>query len=306
MRLITSLDDVHSLTLDLRRRGTTVSFVPTMGALHEGHLSLVRRAKSEGGALVVSIFVNPTQFGPSEDYSRYPRDLERDCEALARFEPDAIFAPGPADMYPDGFDTHIEPGNVAAKFEGALRPGHFRGVATVVVKLLNLVAPDVAYFGQKDFQQAAVLRRMIDDFNIGTRLMICPTVREHDGLALSSRNAYLSTEDRLAAPVLYRSLNRARELFHAGETRADVLAAAMRTILEAAPRAKVDYAAVVRPDTLEPAAQAAAGCVALVASRVGPARLIDNLILGPPGAPDEELIELAFEAPATSGGHTRP
>lgn len=293
MRLITSPDAIRSLTQDLRRRERPVSLVPTMGALHGGHLSLVRRAKADDGAVVVSIFVNPAQFGPAEDYTRYPRNLDRDCEALAAFKPEAIFAPEPSAMYPAGFDTYIEPGKVAQGFEGALRPGHFRGVATVVLKLLNLVTPDVAYFGQKDFQQTAVLRRTIADLNVGTRLVICPTVREPDGLALSSRNAYLRADNRRAAPVLHRSLCRARDLFYSGEAHADVLAAAMLAVLDAEPRVKVDYAAVVRPDTLGPVTQAAQGCVALVAARVGPARLIDNVILGPPGASDEELIDLA-------------
>jgi pantoate--beta-alanine ligase len=294
MRLITRTDDIRSLTLDFHRRGRPVRLVPTMGALHEGHLSLLRRAKSDGGALVVSIFVNPAQFGPSEDYARYPRDLDRDSQALAHFEPDAVFAPVTTDIYPAGFETFVAPGRVADTLEGAVRPGHFRGVATVVLKLLNLVTPDVAYFGQKDFQQTAVVRRMIADFNLPTRIVVCPTIRETDGLALSSRNAYLGADDRCAALVLYRSLCRARELFHAGETRSAALVAAMRAILDATPRVIPDYAAVVRADTLEPAEQAIAGCVTLVAARVGPARLIDNLILGPPGASDEELMELAM------------
>jgi len=293
MRLITSLSEIHSLTLELRKRAASIGLVPTMGALHEGHLSLVRHAQSDGSALVVSIFVNPTQFGPSEDYTRYPRSLDRDCEALAPFDPDIVFAPDASVMYPERFETYVTPGNIAQRFEGAVRPGHFRGVATIVLKFLNLVTPDVAYFGQKDFQQTAVLRRMIADFNLATRVVTCPTVREPDGLALSSRNAYLGPEGRRAAAVLYRSLGRARELFHGGETQADALVAAMRAVLEAEPRAKIDYAAVVRPDTLEPPAQITPGCVALVAARVGPARLIDNVILGPAGASDEELIELA-------------
>lgn len=293
MRLVTSLSDIRSLTQDLRRRGGPIRLVPTMGALHQGHLSLVRRARADGGALVVSIFVNPAQFGPSEDYTRYPRTLDRDCEALAPFEPEAVFAPEAPAMYPKGFDTYVEPGGVAEDFEGALRPGHFRGVATVVLKLLNLVGPNVAYFGQKDFQQTAVLWRMTSDLDMGTRLVICPTVREPDGLALSSRNTYLGADDRRAAPVLYRSLGRVRELFHSGEDHAEALVAAIRADLDAEPRAKIDYAAVVQPDTMKPVTQVTPGCVALVAASVGPARLIDNLIFGPPGASDEELIDLA-------------
>ena len=294
MRLITSLDEIRDLALGLRRRGEVVRLVPTMGALHEGHLSLARRAKADGGPLIVSIFVNPTQFGPSEDYGRYPRDLDRDRALLAPFEPEAVFVPEASAMYPAGFATFVAPGPLAERFEGAVRPGHFRGVATVVLKLLNTVAPDAVYFGQKDFQQVAVLRRMARDFNLGVRIVICPTAREPDGLALSSRNAYLGAEDRKAAPVLYRSLCRARDLFHGGECQAEALEAAMLETLAGEPRASVDYAAVVKPGTLEPAADAGAGSVALVAARIGPARLIDNLILGPPGVPDAELIDLAM------------
>jgi pantoate--beta-alanine ligase len=294
MQLITSPSEVRRVARDLRGRGKLVALVPTMGALHEGHLSLARRAKADNGALVVSIFVNPAQFGPAEDYARYPRDLDRDCKALETLQPEAVFAPEPAAMYPKGFETYIEPGLIAQRFEGASRPGHFRGAATVVLKLLNLIAPDAAYFGQKDFQQTAVLRRMVKDLNLDTRLLICPTVREPDGLALSSRNIYLGAEDRKAACILYRSLCRARELYHTGETKIAVLVQAIRTALEAAPRAKADYAAVVRPDTLEPPAYATPGCVALAAARVGPARLIDNLILGPPGASEEELIDVSL------------
>jgi pantoate--beta-alanine ligase len=297
MRIITSPDEIRTLTLNLRRAGRAVSLVPTMGALHDGHLSLVRRAKAGGSAVIVSVFVNPAQFGPSEDYTRYPRNLDRDCEGLAPFAPEAVFAPEPIVMYPPGFETYVEPGKIGAGFEGAARPGHFRGVTTVVLKLLNIVRPDVACFGQKDFQQTAVLRRMMRDFDLETRLLICPTVREPDGLALSSRNAYLAAEDRQAAPVLYRSLCRARELFHGGETQADALTAAMRAVLEAEPRAKIDYAAVVRPDTLESPRQVSPGCVALVAARVGAARLIDNVILGPACASDEDLIAIAIADP---------
>ncbi len=296
MHFIASLNDIRSLTRDLHRRGKIVTLVPTMGALHAGHLSLVRRAKADGGAVIVSIFVNPAQFGPSEDYARYPRNLDRDCEALAPFEPEAVFVPDASEIYPPGFETYVTPGKVAEEFEGSVRPGHFRGVATVVLKLLNLVTPDAAYFGQKDFQQTAVLRRMVADLDIGTRLVICPTVREPDGLALSSRNAYLDPDDRRAAVVLYRSLCCARELFHNGETNADTLVAAVREVVEAERRAEVVYATVVKPDALEPAARVTPGCVALVAARVGPARLIDNMILGPAGASDEELIQLALSS----------
>lgn len=280
MPLLTSLAEMRRLARDLRGRGQVVALVPTMGALHEGHLSLVRRARADGGALVVSIFVNPTQFGPGEDLSRYPRNLDRDCELLAPFGPDAVFAPQASDMYPDGFDTRVEPGKAAQVLEGAVRPGHFGGVATVVLKLFSLIAPDAAYFGQKDFQQVAIIRRMVEDFNLSARIVVCPTVREPDGLALSSRNAYLDAEHRRAAPALYRSLVAARELFEAGETRVAALVDAMRAVIAGEPIVQLDYAAVVSEDSMQAVERAEAGNVALVAARVGPARLIDNVILG--------------------------
>jgi pantoate--beta-alanine ligase len=278
-RVITSLPEMSALARGLRTQARTVALVPTMGALHEGHLSLVRRAQAEADALVVSIFVNPVQFSPSEDYARYPRDLDRDGRLLAPFAPDAIFAPEARAMYPEGFDTHVEPGRAAAALEGAMRPGHFRGVATVVLKLFNLVAPDLAYFGQKDLQQVAVIRRMVEDFNLGTRVVVCPTVREPDGLALSSRNAYLEAEDRRAAPVLYRSLRAAAERFQAGERRAAALGEAVQTMIAGEPRVRLDYVMVASQDSMQPVEQAASGDAILLAARVGPVRLIDNLIL---------------------------
>jgi pantoate--beta-alanine ligase len=268
-----------------------------MGALHEGHLSLVRQAKHQCDVIVVSIFLNPTQFGPAEDLAPYPRNLEKDLDLLKPFKVDAAFAPSDAEMYPEGFHTFVEPGEAAASLEGASRPGHFRGVATVVLKLFNIVSPDVAYFGQKDFQQVLVIRRLMEDLNLQVRLVVCPIVRDADGLAKSSRNSRLSAEDRRAALALNRSLRRAEKLVHAGETDASKLLEEMRSVFAAEPRAQPDYLAIVEPARLRPIARVTAGSVGLVAARVGTLRLIDNLIFGPPGSSPELLLQLALTAP---------
>jgi pantoate--beta-alanine ligase len=255
-----------------------------MGALHEGHLSLIRQAKKECAVVVVSIFVNPTQFGPTEDFARYPRSPEKDLELLRSLKVDVVFAPSSTEIYPDGFAAFVDPGAVATVFEGAKRPGHFRGVATVVLKLFNIVSPDMAFFGQKDFQQVVVIRHLVEDLNLPVRIVVCPTVREADGLAQSSRNVYLNAEDRKAALVLSRSLKRAEELAQAGEGDAEKLLEEMRKTFDAEPRVQLDYAAIVNPTTLEPVAQVNPGSVALVAARLGTVRLIDNLIFGSPGS----------------------
>ncbi|HEV2177429.1 MAG TPA: pantoate--beta-alanine ligase [Terriglobia bacterium] len=280
MRLITSIAEMRRLSRAERQEGKSLGLVPTMGALHEGHLSLVRHAQSQCDAAVVSIFVNPTQFGPGEDLARYPRDLDRDIEALSTLAPDAVFTPTAAEMYPQGFDTFVDPGEIATTLEGTARPGHFRGVSTVVLKLFHIVAPDAAYFGQKDFQQTAVIRRLVADLNLGVTVVVCPIVREPDGLAMSSRNAYLGAEDRKAATVLHRALQRAEALVFAGETDADVVIGEMCQVFAAEPQAALDYAAVVEPEGLRPVERVVPGCVALVAARVGRARLIDNVIFG--------------------------
>jgi pantoate--beta-alanine ligase len=280
-RLIVSLHEMREVARQLKESGRPVGLVPTMGALHEGHLSLVRRARAECSATVVSIFVNPTQFGPGEDLARYPRNLDRDLELLKPYKVDAVFAPQAEEMYPPGFETFVDPGGVARILEGAARPGHFRGVATVVLKLFNLVQPSVAYFGQKDFQQFLVIRKLVEDFNLAVELVLCPIIREPDGLAFSSRNAYLGPEDRRAACALYRSLAHAQELFAVGERDASKVREEMRRVLAAEPRVKPEYVALTDAQ-LRFVSRLYAGCVALVAARVGPARLIDNLILGPP------------------------
>ncbi|MBZ5544610.1 MAG: pantoate--beta-alanine ligase [Acidobacteriia bacterium] len=305
MQLITSIAEMQGFARQTRSAGKSLALVPTMGALHEGHLSLLRQARRQCDVVVVSIFVNPTQFGPSEDISHYPRNLDKDLEALRPFRAEAVFAPTAGEMYPEGFESFVTPGETAAPLEGASRPSHFQGVATVVLKLLNIVKPDVAYFGQKDFQQALIIRRLVEDLNLETRLVICPIVREADGLARSSRNAYLSAEDRQAATVLTRSLRRVEELAHTGETRASVLLEEMRRVFAGEQRAQLDYAAIVDPVKLQPVERVASGCVALVAARVGPARLIDNLILGPPGTSPEMLLQLALTARPIASAHAR-
>lgn len=293
-RLITKVEDMRAFAREAHAHGKSLGLVPTMGALHEGHLSLIRHARRQCDVVVVSIYVNPTQFGPGEDLTRYPRDLDKDFERLRAFNVDAAFAPSDAEMYPEGFQTFVEPGEIAARFEGASRPGHFRGVATVVLKLLNSVRPDIAYFGQKDFQQVQVIRRLVEDFNLEVRLVVCPLVRDSDGLALSSRNTYLNAEDRKAARALPACLQRAQELVHAGQTTAEKLLEEMRKVLAAAPRLQIDYLAIVEPAELQPVERVTAGSVALAAVRIGPIRLIDNLIFGPPGANTELLLQLAL------------
>jgi len=300
MQFISSITDAKAFSRQARAAGKTLGLVATMGALHEGHLSLVSRAKRDCACVVASIFVNPTQFAPDEDLSRYPRNLDQDIRLLDPLGVAAVFAPAAADMYPEGFETFADPGEVAAPLEGAVRPGHFRGVATVVLKLLNIVRPDLAYFGQKDFQQVLVVRRLIADFNLDTRLVICRIVRDPDGLAKSSRNAYLTVEERRAAPVLHRSLQEGQRLVWAGQTVAGEILQAIEGVFASEPRARLEYAAVVEPTKLRAIERVGTGCVALVAARVGAARLVDNLIFGPREASEEDLLQAALKDPRGS------
>jgi pantoate--beta-alanine ligase len=295
-RLITTIPELQRSVRELRTRGRSLALVPTMGALHEGHQSLIRRAKQQCDAVLVSIFVDPTQFNSDEDFASYPRDLQKDAEALRALNVDGIFAPHEEDIYPPDFATFVEPGKLAAPLEGAARPGHFRGVTTLVVKLLNLVQPDIAYFGQKDFQQVQIIRRLVEDLNLNVRLVICPIVREADGLAMGSRNALLSREARQAATVLHRCLRRGETMVQAGQVHAQNVLQAMRQVVEEEPLVTLDYLALVNPSQLEPVERVSAGTVALLAARVGSVRLTDNLIFGPPGASPELLLQLAFSA----------
>ncbi len=259
------------------RDGAGVGLVPTMGALHAGHASLLELARGENGFVVCSVFVNPTQFGPHEDLSRYPRPIEKDLEVCARHGVDLVFAPTPEVMYPPGFAAFVEVTGLQDVLEGASRPGHFRGVATVVLKLLNLVGPDRAYFGQKDAQQVAVIRRLVRDLNVPVELRVGPTVRERDGLALSSRNVYLDASRRAQAPVLSRALQAGRARIEGGERDPAAVRRAMAETVATAPDAVLDYAAVVDADTFAVPGRLAGDVLLLLAARLGPTRLIDNL-----------------------------
>jgi len=256
-----------------------VGLVPTMGYLHEGHLSLVRRARQENRTVVVSIFVNPTQFGPSEDLSRYPRDMRRDLQFLDHEVVDVVFAPTDEAMYPPGYSTWVELQGITGLLEGASRPGHFRGVATVCNKLFNIISPDRAYFGQKDAQQVAVLNRMVRDLDMNLDLIVLPTVREADGLAMSSRNAYLSAAERAAAPVLHRALAQAREMRMSEVVDVEVLRSHMRHVVGAEPLARLEYATVVDPESFEEIDCVRGRSLGVIAVRIGATRLIDNMSL---------------------------
>ncbi|MDY6907141.1 MAG: pantoate--beta-alanine ligase [Chloroflexota bacterium] len=258
----------------------SVGFVPTMGYLHEGHLELVRRARRENVNVVVSIFINPAQFGPREDLGQYPRDTERDLGLLKNERIGTVFMPSAEEVYPPGFATWIDVEGVTERLEGAARPGHFRGVATVVAVLLNIVGPDRAYFGEKDAQQLVVIRRMVSDLHMSPDVVAVPTVREADGLAMSSRNVYLGPEERAAAPVLWRALCRARELYDGGERRAQRLRREMTRLVKAEPLARIDYVSVAHPETLEELEEAEGRALASLAVRIGKTRLIDNVTLG--------------------------
>lgn len=264
-----------------RSRYPRLGLVPTMGFLHEGHLSLVRRAKEECGAVAVSIFVNPTQFAANEDFSTYPRDTERDLSLLRDVQTDLVFTPTPAIVYPPGHDTGVEVGTVTGVLEGVVRPGHFRGVATVVCKLFNIVQPTKAYFGQKDAQQCVVIAKMARDLDMPLEVVVCPTVREADGLAMSSRNSYLKPDERRAATVLRRALAAAEARFAAGERSGETLRQAMRETLATEPMGSVEYVSIADRRSLKELGQVPAdGALASMAVRLGKTRLIDNVILG--------------------------
>lgn len=280
MEVIQDPQTLQSAALKARLGGRSIGLVPTMGYLHEGHLSLIRAARADNDVVIVSNFVNPTQFGPTEDLNRYPRDLERDNRLCEEVGVDFIFAPVPAMMYPDGFQTYIEVGPLAQTLCGASRPGHFRGVATVVLKLFNLCQPTKAYFGAKDFQQLQVIRRMVKDFDLPLQVVAMPIVREPDGLAMSSRNAYLSEDERKAALVLRQALDRAEELWGAGERSAESIRQAVLQHLSTQEMARVDYAEVADPDSLVSASGRKSALLVALAVFIGKTRLIDNTVLG--------------------------
>lgn len=285
MRVLTTIEELASARNAWEAAEATVGLVPTMGYLHAGHLSLARRARAENAIVITSIFVNPTQFGPNEDLSRYPRDLPRDLAQLESAGVDAVFTPTPEQMYPTGYVTYVEPtGPLAERLEAATRPGHFRGVATVVLKLFNLTRPHRAYFGQKDAQQVAVLRRLVADLNLPVDLRVLPTIREADGLAMSSRNSYLGPEDRAAATILNRALRAGVAAFESRPAGGiATVHDAMTKTIAAERRATLDYADICDPDTFEPLTELRAPALLAIAARVGPARLIDNVLLRPDG-----------------------
>jgi pantoate--beta-alanine ligase len=277
MRTISRIAEMKAASAAWRKQGRSIGFVPTMGALHEGHLSLVREARRRADVTVVSVFVNPAQFGPREDLARYPRDLSRDSALLEKEGAAVLFHPDDAEVYPPGYRTYVEVHGLQNRLCGASRPGHFRGVATVVLKLFNIVRPDLAFFGWKDAQQLILLRRMARDLDCDAELIGLPIVREPDGLAMSSRNAYLSPEERRAATVLSRSLAEAETAIRAGERDAKKIAGLLRSAVTAEPLARLDYVEVVEESDLEPLAEVAGDVLIALAAFVGPTRLIDNL-----------------------------
>jgi pantoate--beta-alanine ligase len=279
MKICTTIDDARAASHAARVTGKLLGLVPTMGALHEGHLSLVRAAKTQCDVVAVSIFVNPTQFGPNEDFSKYPRSFERDCRSLEGEGVDLVFAPSVEEMYPRGAVTYVTVEGMSEKLCGRSRPGHFRGVTTVVAKLFQIIEPTRAYFGQKDAAQLAIVRRMVRDLNFPVEIVGCPIVREPDGLAMSSRNAYLNTEQRKSALVLYRALTRVQRLFNQGVRCADKLMAAGKEVFAEQPSVRLDYLEIVDPESLDLVPKITGTALVAVAAFVGTTRLIDNVLL---------------------------
>ena len=283
METIHTIEWMKQIAHEANARERILGLVPTMGALHEGHFSLIRAAQRECAPVVVSLFVNPKQFGPAEDFGKYPRKLEQDRAALEALGVDFLFAPSPQDMYPVGFRTSVVVEGLSDRLEGRSRPGHFHGVTTVVLKLFEIVQPRFAYFGRKDAQQARLIRQMSADLNLDTGVVICPIVREADGLALSSRNVYLNAEDRRAAAALSHSLAAVRDEIAKGERDAGRLLAALRQVLALEPRVTLDYAEIVDSETLESLPVLRGACYVLLAAKVGDTRLIDNALIEPEG-----------------------
>jgi len=279
IRLVETIKEIRSFVEAAKARGETVGFVPTMGAFHLGHLSLMRQAKKATDAVIVSIFVNPLQFAAGEDYDRYPRQMAKDLRMAESEKVDVLFAPSVAEMYPKGFATFVDQNDLPAKLCGQFRPDHFRGVMSVVAKLFSMVKPDAAFFGQKDYQQYLIIRRMATDLNLDVDVRVLPTVREEDGLAMSSRNVYLGPKQRKDAVCLHRALQRAEELIGSGESSAVRVAAEMKRVIHRVKGARVDYIAIVNSDTLEPVKEIKGKSLIAAAVRIGKARLIDNILV---------------------------
>ncbi|MBN1526035.1 MAG: pantoate--beta-alanine ligase [Candidatus Omnitrophica bacterium] len=279
MKTIETISGMSTFSKTAKKEGKSIGLVPTMGALHEGHLSLVRAAKKENDIVVMSVFVNPIQFGPSEDLDKYPRDFKRDGEMARAAGVDAVFHPSASQMYPEGFSTYVNVEGLTDTLCGASRPGHFRGVTTVVMKLFAIVKPDAAYFGQKDAQQAIVVKKMAEDLNLDIDVRILPVVREKDGLAMSSRNAYLSTDERKDSAVLYQALRKAEDLMRQGETDPAKVVKAMEGMIKAKQNARIDYIAVVDPKNLRDAKTVSGDALVALAVFIGKTRLIDNVIV---------------------------
>jgi pantoate--beta-alanine ligase len=292
MQVVTTVDGMRRLR---SQAVGSVGFVPTMGYLHEGHLSLVRRARAENDVVIASIFVNPTQFGPTEDFEKYPRDPQRDLALLQQERTDIVFMPSAVEMYPEGFSTYIDVDGVTEVLEGAHRPGHFRGVATVVLKLFNIVQPTRAYFGQKDAQQVVVIRKMVNDLKLNVEVVPCPTVRETGGLAMSSRNVYLSPDERRAALILFRALSLSERLWRSGERDATKLRDRLHLLMAREPLASVDYISAAHPETLQELESMDGPTLISLAIRIGDTRLIDNLVVGEK-RPSPVLAELGVAA----------
>jgi pantoate--beta-alanine ligase len=284
VQIIERIEPLRAALAEPRRGGGRIALVPTLGALHEGHLALVDIARARAACVVMSLFVNPLQFGPNEDFARYPRDRDGDARLAESRGVDILFAPQTDELYRAGRAVTVVPTALASRWDGASRPGHFTGVLTVVAKLFNIVQPDVAIFGQKDIQQATLIRAMVRDLDFPIEVVVAPTIREHDGVALSSRNAYLNAPDRKRARVLSRALFAMRDAFEAGERSTATLEALGHAVVRAELEVGLEYLAVMDPETLEPAAVAAPGSIVAIAARVGSTRLIDNIILGAPDA----------------------
>jgi pantoate--beta-alanine ligase len=289
METIRTISWMKEKSREARQEQRIIGLVPTMGALHAGHLALVECAKKDCSPVYASIFLNPTQFGPNEDLSRYPKPLETDVEKLTAMKVDGLFLPDASEIYPPGFSTYVHVEGISERLEGKSRPGHFRGVATVVLKLFEIVQPHYAYFGRKDAQQVRIIQNMVRDLNLDVEIVVCPTVREADGLALSSRNAYLNAEERKAAAALHRALQAARKELTNGVRDTLELQRAMHKVLAGEPLARVDYAEIVGAETFEPVVRVGQDCYALLAVRIGTTRLIDNMLIRPG---DELIVEL--------------